>query len=60
MYDAPGRKGKGKNKSGPSRRNPIGSDGQIMRCPTCNSECHLRRWCPQGKVTTKGTPKGGS
>eukprot|EP00975_Prorocentrum_lima_P031598 6633470-Prorocentrum_lima.AAC.1 len=27
-----------------------------MRCSTCNSEFHLRRWCPQGK----GTPKGGS
>eukprot|EP00975_Prorocentrum_lima_P009586 2042348-Prorocentrum_lima.AAC.1 len=20
-----------------------------MRCSTCNSEYHLRRWCPEGK-----------
>eukprot|EP00975_Prorocentrum_lima_P062264 12884696-Prorocentrum_lima.AAC.1 len=29
-----------------------------MRCSTCNSEFHLRRWCPQGRHSSKGTPKG--
>eukprot|EP00975_Prorocentrum_lima_P031641 6643198-Prorocentrum_lima.AAC.1 len=52
-------KGKGKGKSGQQqqRRNPIGSDGTPMKCSTCGSEYHLRRWCPRGKGKGKGKGK---
>eukprot|EP00975_Prorocentrum_lima_P017871 3770982-Prorocentrum_lima.AAC.1 len=29
-----------------------------MKCSTCNSEYHLRRWCPKGKGTAKGSKVG--
>ena len=35
--------GKGKGR----RRNPIGSDGQVMRCGICNSDTHFRAQCPR-------------
>ena len=43
-------KGKGKGKSsGKSfpRKNPIGADGKVMECSICNSDMHLRRFCPK-------------
>eukprot|EP00975_Prorocentrum_lima_P002787 615259-Prorocentrum_lima.AAC.1 len=49
-------KGKGKGKSGQQRRNPIGFDGVPMKCSTCGSEYHLRRWCPRG--SGKGSKNG--
>jgi hypothetical protein len=29
------------------RKNPMGKDGQIMRCSTCNADDHLRARCPK-------------
>ena len=47
-----GGKGKGRRKG-----NPIGRDGQPLRCSICNSDQHLRARCPQaGKGGGKGTP----
>ena len=46
-----GGKGKGRRTSGKGkgrRRNPIGRDGEVMRCSICNSDTHFRRECPQG------------
>eukprot|EP00975_Prorocentrum_lima_P042070 8843593-Prorocentrum_lima.AAC.1 len=40
--------------------NPIGSDGQPMKCSPCGSEWHLRRWCPQTHKGGGGKYKGRS
>ena len=37
--------GKGRGR----RRNPIGSDGNVMRCGICNSDTHFRAQCPQNQ-----------
>ena len=55
-----GRKGRGKGKrsSGKGkgrRKNPIGSDGQIMRCGICNSDEHFRAQCPRGSGGNQGS-----
>ena len=42
-------KGKGKGKTSPNRRNPIGADGKIMTCSLCGSESHFQRFCTKGK-----------
>jgi len=42
--------------AGRGRKNPIGKDGQIMRCSGCNSEEHLVRHCP----SRSGQGKGGT
>ena len=34
--------------------NPFGPDGKRLKCHTCGSEEHLKRWCP------KNSGKGGS
>eukprot|EP00975_Prorocentrum_lima_P066079 12907126-Prorocentrum_lima.AAC.1 len=31
-----------------------------MKCSTCGSEYHLRRWCPRGKGKGKSGADGGS
>ena len=38
------KKGKGKGKP---RKNPIGPDGQIMKCHNCGSDTHLKNRCDQ-------------
>ena len=52
---------KGKRRSfakGKGRRgNPIGRDGEKMKCSICNSEDHFRAFCPQ--ATENETGKGG-
>ena len=45
-------KGYGKGKRSPGkgkgrRKNPIGSDGQVMRCGICNADDHFRAQCPR-------------
>ena len=54
-------KGKGGGKGAPHRKgNPIGRDGQVMRCSICNSDQHFRARCPQAaKGKGKGTPPSG-
>ena len=37
--------GKGRGR----RRNPIGVDGNVMRCGICNSDTHFRAQCPQNQ-----------
>ena len=49
-------KGKGGKSSYPPRQNPVGADGEIMKCSTCESTTHLRRFCPKGN---KGGQGGG-
>ena len=52
--------GKGKSKGKPRssakgkgrRRNPIGRDGEVMKCGICESENHFRAQCPQGQSQT--------
>ena len=39
--------GKGRGR----RRNPVGSDGNVMRCGICNSDTHFRAQCPQNQNT---------
>ena len=58
-------KGKGKgmrNSSGKdpntTRRNPIGRDGNIMKCSVCDSEWHFRAKCPRCRPGGNGG-KGG-
>ena len=48
-------KGKGGKSSFPPRQNPMGADGEIMKCSTCGSSTHLRRFC---KVGGAGGGKG--
>lgn len=55
------RKGKHRSyaKGSGRRRNPIGCDGELMKCGICNSEEHFRAFCPQipnrgGKGAGKG------
>ena len=53
-----GKGGKSKGKF-PPRQNPVGADGQIMKCSICESTTHLRRFCPQGKGKGKSSPGKG-
>ena len=44
-------KGKGRRSTGKGkgrRRNPIGADGEVMRCGICNSDTNFRAECPSG------------
>ena len=41
--------GKGRGR----RRNPIGSDGNVVRCGICNSDTHFRAQCPQNQNTNR-------
>ena len=53
-----GGKGKNKGKKGKGDgRNPIGQDGQVMRCHECGSPSHLIRECPlkKGKGKAKNS-----
>ena len=56
--------GKGGGKGRSRRGNPIGRDGQPLKCSICNSTQHLRARCPQaaGKAAGKGnvTPSPGT
>ena len=62
-------RGKGKASSGKGfgrKRNPIGRDGNVMKCHTCGSEEHLQAKCPQNTqpphlyAAVEGTiPEGG-
>ena len=45
-YIAARRKGSGKGKS---RKNPIGPDGQIMKCHICGSDTHLKNKCDRNR-----------
>ena len=45
-YIATRRKGSGKGKS---RKNPIGPDGQIMKCHICGSDTHLKNKCDRNR-----------
>ena len=47
-------KGKGTYPQGAYATNPIGRDGQVMKCSICDSAEHLRARCPQNKG--KGKP----
>ena len=53
FFGGKGKKGYGKGKHRSSgkgkgrRRNPIGRDGQVMKCGICDSEEHFRAECPQ-------------
>ena len=49
-----GKGGKSRGKF-PPRRNPVGADGQIMKCSICESTTHSRRFCPQGKGKGKSS-----
>ena len=53
-----GKGGKSRSKF-PPRQNPVGADGQIMKCSICGSTTHLRRFCPQGKGKGKSSPGKG-
>ena len=61
-----GRKGGGKGKSRSTgkgkgrRRNPIGKDGQVMKCSICGSETHFRAECPRnsGRPSGSAGPSG--
>jgi hypothetical protein len=65
-YDATfyGGKGKSKGKSrsfgkGKGRKgNPIGRDGNVMKCSVCNSDTHFRAECPQNRDTGQGSSPG--
>ena len=47
-YFGGGSKGHGKGGKGARRtRNPKDRNGNVMKCSICNSEEHLRRYCPQ-------------
>ena len=46
----------GKGKKGPPR-NPVGTDGQVMRCFECNSDQHLASNCPHKRGKGKGKGK---
>ena len=46
--------GKGKGR----RRNPIGRDGEVMRCGICNSDTHFRAQCPQNSGGSGGCGGG--
>ena len=51
--------GKGKGKGAGVRKNPNGADGNPLKCSVCNSETHLRRFCPQNRGKGGGgCPKG--
>ena len=53
-------KGFGTNKGKmyrPSRQNPRGPDGQLLKCFDCGSTEHLRRHCPHRKGKGKGSGK---
>ena len=43
--------GKGKGR----RRNPLGADGEVMRCSICNSDTHFRAQCPQNSHAAAGS-----
>jgi hypothetical protein len=45
---------KGSKGTGKRRGNPIGPDGQIMKCTLCKSEEHFQRFCPQNPNAGKG------
>ena len=50
-------KGKGKRSTGKGKgrkKNPIGRDGEIMRCSICGSDTHFRAECPQGRGESSG------
>ena len=49
-----GKGGKSRGKF-PPRQNPVGADGQIMKCSICEPTTHLRRFCPQGKGKGKSS-----
>jgi hypothetical protein len=38
-------KGSKSRRGFPPRQNPIGADGQVMKCSICESTTHLRRFC---------------
>eukprot|EP00971_Amphidinium_carterae_P350103 6491381-Amphidinium_carterae.2 len=40
---------KGKGNKGGKPRNPVGRDGQVLRCSICMSPDHLRAQCPRGQ-----------
>ena len=43
--------GKGKGR----RKNPIGSDGEVMKCTICDSEEHFKAVCPRNSNLVIGT-----
>eukprot|EP00969_Alexandrium_andersonii_P321585 14208984-Alexandrium_andersonii.AAC.1 len=49
-------KGEGSGLGHGRRKNPKGSDGQIMKCRICQSEDHCARNCPRGKGQGKVAP----
>ena len=47
-------KGKGGKSSGKGfgrKLNPVGRDGEVMKCSTCGSSYHLRARCPRGAAS---------
>ena len=50
-------KGKGNYSQGIYATNPIGRDGQVMKCSICDSTEHLRARCPTAKGKGKGKSK---
>ena len=50
----------GKGGVGAGKGNPIGKDGQKLKCLGCGSEEHFIRACPKGKGKSKSSGKGKS
>ena len=38
------------------KKNPVGKDGQVMQCSICQSEEHLRAYCPKKHKLKLGPP----
>ena len=57
-------KGKSNSKQAASRTNPLGRDGQPLKCSTCGSIHHLRARCPKsgqsGQSASSSSTKGAS
>lgn len=51
--------GKGRGKGFTQRKNPNGPDGKPLKCSICQSDTHLRRFCPRAKGGGGGPPGGG-